>query len=780
MIGPRAKTGLTLSALIGVVLVFYAELWRHGLVLMKRDAFRFFPPLKEYMVERLSAGELPEWFPYDGLGRSFIGVTHTGVFHPFTLLYFAMSPFDALRISTLASCLLAALGAFALGRSLNISRMGSLAAGASFVLSGYVVSMTDNMLYLYSICLLPLFCLALERAFDRGGGWIAGAAALWASVFLNGDAQTGYYYGLIALLWMGLRAPGTIRQAGLRLAAVCGLTVLLAGVQLGPAWAVFAASERAHPLLFEAQAFDWSTHPLRLVTVLAAPIGADADPAVLARSFFGIPTGGFWAESLYLGIPMSGLALLGMRYRRDLSVLGILGGLALLLALGRFGLLYNAFYHVLPMWSAFRYPEKFMGIVTFAAAMLAGAGIDALRTRRSSPASWLAVAALCLAAAAGFRLDAASAATASHFAIGDALARSVTESAAAAFLWSAAAAGGAGLVVFALRRVALREMLLVGVFAAILILDLARVNLDACHTGPAESAFVPVPLAEALKAREGQPATGRFRMISLYEDVLVWPRELMAPVGYHGAASIARLQALDHEHNARFGLESALPYLSGHSVQFAETLNPRSGVEAAARLNVAYYVGRRYHLKNPHLARGLVAELPAFDLALFRNPVPPKPRAYLSLHPESSPSPVNPAKLYERPDFLDGTVDVIETTARTLPAATGGRAAIERYLPEEVRVRVETPTPGTLILLDAYENGWTAEVDGAETPIMRANALVRAVSVPAGTHVVTFTYRTPLLYAGAAASLAGLILSLGLLAHAWVREGRLRGLLPLQ
>jgi len=59
-------------------------------------------------------------------------------------------------------------------------------------------------------------------------------------------------------------------------------------------------------------------------------------------------------------------------------------------------------------------------------------------------------------------------------------------------------------------------------------------------------------------------------------------------------------------------------------------------------------------------------------------------------------------------------------------------------------------------------------------PIMRANALVRAVVVPAGVHTITFQYETPLLRAGAAASITGMLLCLGMIVHAsWRRRSNL-------
>jgi hypothetical protein len=779
--GLRARltspTGLAVAALAGITLAFYHGLWLPGLVLIKRDAFRFHLPIKQHLIERFSSGELPQWFPYEALGRPFIGTAHTGVFHPFTALYFLLPVTDAYRASTLLSCLLAAAGAFTLGRVLNLSRAGALVAGLAFALSGYVASLADNLVYLYSICALPFFCAALEKALGRNPAWIVAPGAIWATVLLNGDAQTGYYYGLIALLWAAMRAPGSRLNAVLRLTLAAGLTALLAGIQLGPSWVVFAGSERAQPALFHEQALIWSTHPLRLATIFASPVDGNAGPADLGRFFFGVPPiegglSGLWAESLYLGIPVTGLALLGAWHRHDLCVMAVLGGLALALSLGRLGGLYELFSHLVPLWSVFRYPEKFMGVVSFAVAMLAGAGLDAMRRGNSPITPWLVAVALCGGAWLGLRTEAAGAWTAAHFAAPPVLARAVTGSAALAFFFSAIAALGMWLVALGARRGRLHMRALLMVPAAIIALDLGRANMGAYHTGPAEAASFTPPLVEALAMREGALRPGRFRLVSLRSQTFI-PTPIFNLLGYD-AEAVASRQALDVAHNTPFHIESADHYLPGLNPAFASMIERKIGIEAAARYNVTYYVSRRFLLKEPGFAGALVAELPEYDLALFTNPIPAKPRAYLSRHPERAASPVDPMVLLARAEFLDGEVDVIETSDLTLPGpATNGSALIERYDPEDVRVRVETPQPAVLILLDAYEQGWTATLDGgAELPLLRANALVRAVVVPAGRHVVAFSYQTPLLKAGAWASLTGVLLCLGLIAHARGRTRR--------
>ena len=689
-----SPTGLAVASLLSIILVFYHRLWLPDLVLIKRDAFRYFLPLKQYVIERLMAGELPQWFPYEALGCPFIGVSGIGVFHPFTALYFLFSGPNAYRVSTLLSCLLAALGAFVMGRALGYSHAGALLSGIAFSLSGYVVSLTDNNLFLYPICVLPFFCTCLEKALRDSRPWLVATAVIWATVFLYGDVQTGYYFGFIALTWAITHAPDSRLDACFKITIAGALAALLASTQLGPTWAVFVGSDRTQPVFFHEQALHWSTHPLRLVTMLASPVGEYKDLADIGRFFFGNPyrPWSVWAESLYLGVPVVGLAFLGASRRRDLRVLVLLGTLALVLALGRYGGLYELFYQTVPLWSAFRYPEKLMGIVSFAIAMLAGAGLDVLRSEKGRPGVWLIAAAGCACAWLGLRTETAGTWAATGFGAPEPLALSVTESAARAFLFSAGATLGMGLAVLGARHERLREAWLPAVIAAIVALDLARANFAAYHTGPAEAAMFTPPLTDAIAAREGNLGPGRFRLISIRDSQYFAPEDIGRIYG-HDAQAIERRQALSMEHNAEYHIESVYYYLSQRRI----VLPSQMGIETAARYNVRYYIGHRIHFRDPQFEHARLAELPEYDLALVRNPVPAKPRTYLSPRPERSAGPADVKVLLARPDFLSGEVDVIETSDANLPGpAREGAAAIEHYAPEEVRVRVETPQPRAL------------------------------------------------------------------------------------
>jgi len=365
--------------------------------------------------------------------------------------------------------------------------------------------------------------------------------------------------------------------------------------------------------------------------------------------------------------------------------------------------------------------------------------------------------------------------TAASFEAPPALAHEVTNATACAFFFNAVASLGIWLVIAGTAKGWLRQGLFLAAIPAIITLDLAHANFAVYSTAPAEAASFEPPLVQALREREGKLMPGRFRLISILDSKYVVPKRIYRLLGYQSDQVVGR-QALYPDHNAQFHLEAVDGHLPGLSTGFSAMLPKKVGVEVTGRFNVAYYIGQRRYLESPQFANSLVAVVPDYDLALFRNPVPPKPRVYLSRQPERATSPVDPVALRHRFDFLNGDLDVIETPKTTWSEpASEGTATIEHYAPEEVRVRVETPQPAVLILLDAFDQGWTATLaNGKELPILRANVLVRAVVVPAGIHTVTFRYETPLLGAGAAASLAGTLICLGMIGHArWRRRATL-------
>jgi hypothetical protein len=82
------------------------------------------------------------------------------------------------------------------------------------------------------------------------------------------------------------------------------------------------------------------------------------------------------------------------------------------------------------------------------------------------------------------------------------------------------------------------------------------------------------------------------------------------------------------------------------------------------------------------------------------------------------------------------------------------RIRVERRGPDEVTVSATVDRDALLMFSEIYYPGWTCTVDGVATPILQADAILRAVAVMAGTHRVTMRYRPR-------SFLAGLLVTLG-------------------
>jgi len=193
--------------------------------------------------------------------------------------------------------------------------------------------------------------------------------------------------------------------------------------------------------------------------------------------------------------------------------------------------------------------------------------------------------------------------------------------------------------------------------------------------------------------------------------------------------------------------------------------------------NVAYVVQSRWKptgwfhsatrgLRDTTLSRRLVE--PAFPLVARTRSLEVRfnrgcgPRAHFAERVVAAKDLGDAFRTLKRDPQLPRRASVIEATVLpALPAAARGRVAVHYPDDAHVVLQSESDTGGLVVLHDSYAPGWTARVDGAETPIYPVNVLSRGVVVPAGRHRVTMAYIPPGLIPGAAIALltlAGLLL----------------------
>ena len=103
---------------------------------------------------------------------------------------------------------------------------------------------------------------------------------------------------------------------------------------------------------------------------------------------------------------------------------------------------------------------------------------------------------------------------------------------------------------------------------------------------------------------------------------------------------------------------------------------------------------------------------------------------------------------------------------------------LSSYAPDHLQYQSSSNTPQLAVFSEIYyDKGWTMKIDEVEHPYFRADYLLRAASIPAGKHTISFDFHPASYYTGEKISLAGsilLVLVIGGAAAAEIRGKRNR------
>jgi hypothetical protein len=791
------RDAIAVALLLVLVAGVFHEVTLGGRVLFERDAHLYLYPHVESLVRVVSAGSWPLWNPYFAFGEPMLANPQFQVFYPPTWLNFLVRPWTWYTAFVLAHLAFSGAGLYAVARRLGASRFAAWVGGAAWMLSGPLLSLVNNHHHLTGAAWMPWVLLAADRAFGsaRARDFLVFAAAFAIQIVAGSPdtcAMTAVLAGLDFLRHVQWRSPWSARN-GRKLAAAGGAMALALGLSAAqwlPTMVVAARSTR--PDLPDRLRTYWSMHPANVLQTIIPVSFHDLPLSPGARAALFESREPF-LMSLYLGV--GALALVAMAVaagRPPARALVLVALAAALLAMGRHAAFYPSLASVVPAVRMFRYPVKAMLAVALCWALVAAFGVDGWRGVAEVPrgrrrAVWT-IAALAAAISIALVLVAMG-----HVPRG--VAGFLTSDPAApplAVLLAPAArqtmaAAALGLVVLAAGLTAGRKpALAAGVMGVAAVADLAIAHAGLNRTCPPAMMDVHPPALAYVPSDLSR--------VYSYDDFL---RSRGSESLTHAPYTLARSSPETSRAVSALGLRLALyPSILGqwgveNSYDFDQLqLFPRPLGALPAFLRIVE--GTPTHLRLLQMgavsrvfamhAEGLEGLTPIATLpSLFFEPlrvfaVPdPLPRAYVVAGARIADGDAAWAALGDA--TFDPSREVILPTGDPKPADEfRGKSRVLAWKPDRVTIEVEGDRPAYVVMVDAYDAGWRARVDGRPAPVLRANVGFRAVAVPAGRHVVTCAYRPASVGAGLTVSLLS---ALGALGIAWKSRPDRAAMAPL-
>lgn len=380
------RDGLALAALLVLVGLFFWRLALTNLIIARGDVYLYTDPYREAAVRALRAGQWPLWNDTLFMGAPLLANSQAGVFYPPNLMMTWLDTARAVNWTIVLHVFIAAGGAYVFARTRLRQSMGAAwLAAMVFGLGGYLGTQVEHVNQLQGLAWLGWLFWAYDRTVGdarpmAGGRW-ALLPAIIALQLLAGHTQS-VFISLVGLggyaLWRLLDARRASKRSYvlplihylLPLVSAAFVAVALAAVQLLPTLELTQHSARSGGL------------PVN------AAVSFSLDPRLLGRALLpdyagALPAGSEFAAFLPVGALL--LMVLGVgQFRRGspaLRAITIVAGLGLLLAAGGYNPIYYALLKV-PGFDLFRAPARWLALFAFGAALLAGAGFDAVRERR--------------------------------------------------------------------------------------------------------------------------------------------------------------------------------------------------------------------------------------------------------------------------------------------------------------------------------------------------------------------------------------------------------------
>ncbi len=752
--------------IFAVATLTLASPWLSGRYTIPWDAKAHFYPQLVFLAKSLQNGDSPFWNP-DVFAGSFHLADPQSLIFTLPFLFVAKFVRDPGFIAADATVFaMLALGGAAIMlhfRDRNWHPAGALVAGLSFAFGGSAAWRLQHVGEVLSLSFFAITFYFLARVFQRGGLLNGLLAGVFAGLMLIGRDQIAYLCAIVLAIYAigGIfEAPTRATFKALALATLAGVAVIAVPIAL----TIVLAGESNRVLIDFHGAARGSLHPAALLTAVVANLYGVDGPL---NNFWGPPYQAIWGgdynlarnmATIYFGaLPLVGFLGFGLAaaalFRREMAALLVALVVMLLYALGDYTPFFKLAFH-LPGADLFRRPSDATFPLCAIASILAGYAVHLYITQLRS-LSWPQIVLPVLAVLLAF-----------GGAVAVAWSKGRIEQATLPL-----AIGGASLLV------SITVLMLARRFApdygtsVLVVIGLCMVADLAVSNGPNESTALPPAHYDIMRADTSNETISllRHRLAETAGPDRIDRVELPA-VGFDWP-NLGMIHGFQHD----------LGYNPVRLAWYAEATGAQDHVAVVDQRHFSPLFPSYRSLLADMLGLRFIASgvpLNEFDKKLRRGDLIEVARtkdAYVYENPRALPRvlfatkarPANFSELMKTgqwPSFDPRETVLLEgADANAGRARRPGSARILNYENTQVRVGVDAPDGGWLVLNDVWHPWWRVEIDGVPAPLLRANVIFRAVEIPAGARQVRFFFDP---VSGLRASVTEAA------AHMWPRTGK--------
>lgn len=668
-----------------------------------------FHPLAVFAERAVDAGDLPLWNPDSLGGTPFVANGGTGILDPVRLGLLSTVPASWVHdLLLLFQFTFLGIAMYVLAIHLRLGILASLFAAFAWQFGAAIAGWVQLETFTVAGIAIPLGIVLLDRFIDRptlGRGWAA--ATVVGLLMLSANVQTMAaigvvlaLYGIPRLIAMTWRAPERWSFLWRRALGLVGVSAAV-GVIMSPL------------ILPTLQALQHTSRATTPVDALLAPGGHVAFDQLLSSTFtrpLSPPVVDTLHILAFVGLITAILAIVGIFLRSRASTLGRWFGLfSLLIVTGTF--VTRIAYAVLPGLSSFQHLGRLTYLWSFAVVLLAASAFDMLVRQ------------------------------------------------AATFVERRRGTWTDSRVVLARRGI----VAVAGILIAINLADVARVARSLNPPFLPRTTANLFPETPAITAaRDSLTATGGNLLPLTYTRSEASP--FTAPVFYASSAllypgvrSVAGYESLALQRTTDFWR-----IFNGEPREVVEANPIRAGfiptyTSGTVQFGMLPSTGISTILGPPNLE-----EDPAWQRAIRSGRLKAKityrgfdgvvaqivnstPRARVVFGVDAAASETDAfAKVVELGPRTRQTAVLETSTDRPAPSEAPPvpvPARVDDESVDEVTASGTSPRAGWLVLTDSWAPGWSARVNGKETPVVIANGAQRAVAVPAGAFTVEFVYQ---------------------------------------